>query len=1464
MTAKRVQFIIQGMNRDLSESKFSEKFSYENKNLRLIADDSNDTLSLVNEKGTLVTTIQWDESNKGADPNFVLGIPIGQEIIDNELILFTAKFNDEENDHIYKFWFDSNGLLNGSLLFEGDLNFNAEHPIESISIYESEHLKKVYWTDGVNQPRLINIAATSAEIATWTNESFDFVPNIKLDEDIEITRNIIAGGVFAAGVIQYSFSYYNLYGQESNIFYTSPLYYTSFSDRGASPDATVSNSFDIDITKFDRSFDYIRIYATLRTSIDAVPQARRVVDIPIKGIAEDSDPNYPHHIRFTDTGVEGESIDPTSLLYIGGEDVYVETLEHKDNTLFLGNIGIRRPLISDDIKQSLKAGVEEETNPGPVIFDDTTKKLSVPKFDGYYSYDLQLRKNSEEIKVFKSLEWYRFGIQAQYKNGKWSEPIYISDQKNRTAKNHFINATLGLGLVSAHMEIASSIVNNLLDEGYVNIRPVVVYPTLNDRECICQGVLNPTVFNVEDRWTNSPFAQSSWFFRPNSTHEYNGANIEGDTAFRYVNNGYGAEFRHNFPIPGNKNYNSEIQSITVSPQGPLAGNYGTDDSYVQQWVSHFKECFYIDQSIFTMHSPDIEFNNEIMRLDGGKLKLRIVGIVPISSSFSDVNIITETPPNNFQKDNIKKIALGFYKETISRINHPESWKNMLSAPLWMDNADGFNNKWGLHFGFVVYPWQRTGALNNCDGPDEAGYIASKLKSKVMSIFRYSNVTKYYTLPAWQAEVPYSDEETGVSDIKFFNSDTMSMIKLNKQEDSLHDVFYYGNIDKLVARQSGKEVTLTHDILPDKSGGYPIAVTDNYSSPSTSSNYEKEKDDYHALFRAKYKYIFDNDCPLLEYDKANPYSNAPVSMKYKSTPHAVIALKYTNEEHPRQRVLPTIQNTNGIINSVDGSFPSSSVDSSPLYEFWDKQHKCEGVLQDDIMDRNTNSGGFLWLGELYNDTVVNRFGGISDEAIANNKWEPCGPKVKLRRGVNVTVRWTEGDTYFQRYDCLKTYPFAEGDENSIVDILSFMCETRVNIDGRFDRMRGNISNLQATPETFNLLNKVYSQRNNFFEYRITDPNLLMETKYSNIITWGKTKVLGEIVDQWANVSLATSLELDGTCGKLNKIDKLNGNLIAFQDKGISQILYNDNVQISSTAGVPIEIANSGKVQGKRYISSSVGCTNKWSISASPSGLYFVDSVNKDFYLFNGQLTNLSDKFGFHSWAINNFKEDEIWNPYSFKGCITHYEPINGDTFLIMKDSCLAFSEPLGNFSSFYDYNDTPYLSVMGNRAIWWKYNEEDGVYKPFLHREGEYNNFFGVYKPYWITFITNPNESKDKIFNTLEFRADAFTKDSVTNKYNVYNKDHIFDTLNVWTEYQEGISNLTDTKDYPSTLKKKFRIWRANIPRNNTNKFGDNLHNYSRDRIRNPWAYVKLGMQKPSNYSQDKKVILHDLIIDYFE
>ena len=103
-------------------------------------------------------------------------------------------------------------------------------------------------------------------------------------------------------------------------------------------------------------------------------------------------------------------------------------------------------------------------------------------------------------------------------------------------------------------------------------------------------------------------------------------------------------------------------------------------------------------------------------------------------------------------------------------------------------------------------------------------------------------------------------------------------------------------------------------------------------------------------------------------------------------------------------------------------------------------------------------------------------------------------------------------------------------------------------------------------------------------------------------------------------------------------------------------------------------------------------------------------------------------------------------------------------------------------------------------------------------------FFNKYQPFSTTIVANQEPTKDKIFNNIEFRADTFKDDT-------YSYQDTFDTLEVWNEYQRGISNLTSKLNGISNLKKKFRIWRALIPRD------DNNH---RDRMRNPWLYIKLS------------------------
>ena len=1523
---KIIQFKTKGMQRDLSASAFNPEYSYENKNVRVMPTDESTLLSLINERGNKKSSI-------AGVGDHIKGIPIGQALVNNELIIFASGDDDYRladitpnlfevpdifpcdilitnltvgedtanditpdlssvkditfidcpyklnidvdsmlDDRIYKLWFN-NGVLTGKRLFRGNLGFNYKHPIETISFYENADIRKVYWTDGLNQPRVINIAAASDVVSKWNTDSFNFVRALSLNEEITIERNIVANGSFAPGVIQYAFTYFNKYGQESNIFYTSPLYYISYNNRGASPEDKVSNSFNIEVVNVDRRFDYIRIYSIHRTSINATPDVRRVVDLaPPINIAK---------VTYTDNGSSGDSVDPTELLYIGGEEVVFGTMTQKDNTLFLGDIETKRKTLDSTIRSFFKGK--------SITFSTYNKSISSPEAKGYYPYSNQLKMNSYQFKTFKYLEYYRFGIQAQHYTGKWSEPIWINDVRNTVHIDTTFYSSNNIGLPVAEFTLNdSTIINRLLDNGYVRIRPVVVYPTINDREAVCQGILCPTVYNISDRFGNSPFAQSSWFTRPNAPFDeykafhYNQNNegawggdwgglgqLSGNPSaysragimsnnrtivtfegtqhnIDIVNKGAWAEFRHNRPIPDNSNRNAEIQCIWNPPSGPYVDDTATD-SDVASWVSNNAENYYIDQSILTFHSPDIEFDNEVRSIDTSGLKLRIVGMVPLTAFASDIDIQTSTPVNNFYDSS--ELPAGFYKEPIGAENDFSydgigvhlgdshfGWRGLISGAFWFDELTAYKKDTGntnhLTTGFVVYPWHRNGSLNNTKYATN-GYRSAMLDKKKMSNMRYSYKSVYLDSGnIWNAYVSGSSTRTGISGVAVFDSNEVSLVRLPAQENSgLTDINYYGNVDKL----------LTISRIGDKKDGYPIMTTGVQSAETNA----------HTLFSSGYIQIDSRFTDQIT-------GTDPVRIKYKSTPHAVLALNYTTSG--AQRILPNIKdgefNNTWFVNAQDSGAPSGQ------HMYWDKSGRAKSVSQDTIIaaprgpifDVLSIQHGWLWLGELYNDNVQNRFGGQTEEAFENNTWLPCGDPISLvdtNNGVksSITIKWEEGDTYFQRYDHIKTYPFTLEDQNAVTDIVSFMCETRVNIDGRYDRNRGQTSSFSITPENFNLMNDVYSQPNNFFNYRTINPNKLNLDNFHNSITWTKTKTAGELVDTWTNITLASTLDLDGDKGTVRALRRFNNNIFAFQDRGISQILYNENMQISSTDGVPIEIANSGKVNGKRYISDRIGCTNKWSMCETSNGIYFIDDITKGIFLFNGQLDNLSDRLGFHSWISRASDSIDIWNPVDFDGFVTYYDKVNGDVFFISKDECLAFSEPLGQFSSFYSYEKMPYFTNLEDRGIAFNVEGTGTLYRPWLHNEGDYNMFFGVYQPFYTTVIANPDMPVDKIFNNLEFRSDSWDKSD-----NLLNTT--FDTLTVWNEYQQGTSILNNILGRPSDLKKKFRIWRANIPR--ASAIGSTKK--GRDRMRNPWLYIKLSMEEENV----NKTVLHDMIVHYFE
>lgn len=1449
MALKKEQHFFKGMQRDLSVSKFNPEYAFDAQNIRITARDNNTLLTVTNERGNKEMPLQ----SPSGDPVTIDGVLLGQNVLNNYVTLFTKG----TNDNIYRL--ENKGTyFETLLLFSGNLNFSTDYPIENIGVYENDNIQKVYWIDGLNQSRVINIVATDDVKAKWDNNSFNFVQDLSLKETVTVTRNDLASGSFSSGVIQYAFTYYNKYGQESNIFYTSPLEYISFASRGASPEEKVSNSFTITIENADTRFDYVRVYSIHRASINATPNVLNVVDIPINPITRATTT-----LTYVDNGTTGTSVDPTELLYVGGEDVVFGTIAQKDNTLFLGNANIQRKLVGTDIINKVKGGNISFSSKYVGNYVQTS---------GFYPYKNSLYLGSK-IKSFKYLEWYRFGVQFQHKSGKWSEPVWINDSYNSQYKPSLTSGSLSL--IQAQYSLPADVIQLAINQGFTRVRGVVVYPTLTDREVIAQGILCPTVYNVGDRFSNSPFAQASWFSRPNLAFDidHNQNNWTGLTSswsdyanskaavirnsntnltvnpgtlqektipIDIVNKGAWAEFRHNRPIPNNWERGAEIQCLANVPSNPYVSQSGSD---LNSWSANHAEYFFIDQSILTLHSPDIEFDEGVQNLDSSGLKMRIVGVVPMTGNASDIDIQTSTPANDTDK-------MGFYKEFVGVENNSyHGLKNLVSGAYWFDkmtDMEKVDDDHGYTEAFMVYAWHRNGSLNN-QGPVTEGTRTAMLDKKKISNMKFSSFSYFLNSP-WLAYIENDNNHTGITSVSIFNSNEQSLVRIPSPANSgLGDLNYYGNIDKvLAATRVDDSYTVTMKFQDgdktetlNRKDGYPIVVT----GVNTAATYA------HQLFvGGSFPIQFVKGSDGAQLTKV-PNGTDAVRIKYKSTPHAVFGLNWTKDG--KQVVLPTNRETDyETAWSVNPVVPNAN----DTHFFWNPSAKRitdttstikDDVYQDVISNYTSNfydnNYSYLFLAELYNDNVQNRFGGQTEEAFENNHWLPAGEPYSLLKDdgtpVNyLNISYTEGDTFFQRYDCMKVYPSTLEDQNSVNEIVSFMCETRVNIEGRYDKNRGQISNLAMTPTNFNMMNPVYNQANNFFNYRAINHSKFNLNYFPNTITWTKEKQLGSIIDTWTNITMASTLDLDGDKGEVVSLNTFKNEIFAFQRMGLSNILFNNRVQIPTSDGMPIEITNGSKVSGKRYISNTIGCANKWSIAESPSGLYFIDNETNSLYLFNGEIVSLSDKLGFRQW-ISAHNVHVNWEPVGYNNYRSFYDKNNNDVYFTYKDHCLCYSELINQFTSFMSYEGVPAMFNVSSEFYAFKNGK---MWEQFA---GDYNMFFGEYKPFSITFVANAEEPNDKTFNTVEFRADSWDGDNLMS-------NKTFDTLDVWNEYQHGTTPLTNLLGHPSPLKKKFRIWRANIPRAIVN---------NRDRIRNTWAYIKLGMNTPNTYRTE----FHDAIIHYF-
>lgn len=1345
--------VFKGMQADIAEYQQPADLMTYAKNIRITARGDNTSFLITNERNPLDTNLEIE------------GHCLGYCTLGKYFVAFTKY---DLNDRIVRVDMETLDKVN---LYDGNLNFSLDCPIECLGIYENESIQKVYWTDNRNQPRVVNIVEPNY-LDKFSEGSFNFVQELSLDEHITFEKTFSPSSIFAPGTIQYAFSYFNKYGSETNLFYVSPIFYTSYNDRGGSAEDKVGNSFKITIENIDKSFDYIRIYSILRTSEDAAPSCKRIQDIAIPPQQDATSVSY------VDAGTSGDEIDPAMLLYVGGEEILAETMCTKDNVLFFGNITIRR--------EGLSAGLKEEIRNTFIVDRNETRMYVAPQTkQGAYSYASSLnavhhdRYTLVPTAGFKSREYYRLGIQFQHKNGKWSEPVWLGDYQvmGKPSTGSFSDEKMTFSVPTFSISaVENDTFDHLKQEGYVKARALVVYPKDNERTVICQGIASPTVYTETHRYDNADlYSQSSWFFRPIVNVSNFPLVAEDCTCIPFSKNLYG----------GNRLlYTDEFYTANTHRELLNLRNVEIEGLF------DIGNQFRVDWETFTVNTPDLEFKDTLYNADLTGTKIRIVGISEIYNTLSDIDIELSTPP-------ISSTSAGFMHQSFKHTGAYGIVAGLFFEDYIVDdNYDNYvpYDREGSPFKYLIYPWQGEGSLNNdCSRGAGQGTQSALLLKKKISNLRISNATYWAADPK---EIPFNH----VTDSpKVFHSDQVELLKIGGDP-------YLGNVDTMLIPDHPSGKWMAYGSYA--SAGWPY--DDNDDDIALADEGVITPFDSTAIIRLHSKdFEGDDNFGFWCYDqtrvptwktwktghigddyKGLVISKRPVRMRYKSSPHLVC------------------RSTGGLDNYA------REVVSSYMH----------------------NNFQYFPVVEIYKDyDVRTMFGGQTEDAFKANLWLPASEPEKLETGF--CMQLNGGDTWFNRYDCLKTYAFSPEDKNQIIEIGSFYLESSCNVDGRYDRNRGQNSNLDMSPINFNLFNPVYSQKNSFFNYRLLDEDYYKLNSFPNQITWSLEKSAASLVDSWTQVTLASTYDMDGTKGKINALRVWKDKIFCFQDNSISEFLFNSRVAINTSDGVPIEISNSKKAEGKKTYTEEIGCYNKYAICTAPEGLYFVGSVDNELYRIGESIANISNSLNMGTWMSR--QPNRKWLPTDFTTKL-FYDFNQKDLYIVTKDECLGFCSKTNQFTSFFSYEDTEAMFNIGDSFYALNSNKVFDMFK------GAYNEpfkgFSDTVQPYEVEFISNGIGQKtmfeDKIFTNMECRC-MDGNDALS---------FPFDHLEVHDTYQEGSDVFNYMQDgRPNNIQKKFNVWHLNIPRA-LNR---------RDRIRDIWCRMKLTGMSP------REIKIGDISVVYY-
>ena len=492
----------------------------------------------------------------------------------------------------------------------------------------------------------------------------------------------------------------------------------------------------------------------------------------------------------------------------------------------------------------------------------------------------------------------------------------------------------------------------------------------------------------------------------------------------------------------------------------------------------------------------------------------------------------------------------------------------------------------------------------------------------------------------------------------------------------------------------------------------------------------------------------------------------------------------------------------------------------------------------------NKTNVVLVGELVKNSLQVYLGGIYGGTSYEDKKRTSYIEIGDYNNIETDSTYIQspGDTFVHTFrfgKFLKTdTEVYSGSSKQISEIVECIVETDIDLVNRSDEsLAGWDSRFQPRYDEYHNYNRVYSQQPTLLQSMDVDYNFRRIKNFDTRIMASKVKVPGEFIDSWTDMLVNEVQDLNGKFGPINSLISFRDNIFALQDKAIAHIAINPRVQVQGGDGIAVELGAGGVLHDYEYKSTTSGTLNKWAVASTDNAIYYLDATNKCFNRFTNQVEKLSDIHGLHSWFQNKVEYDIIKedNPILNKGAHIGYDLVNNTVMLTLNQTTpytRLFSEATNSFIGLMDYK--PSMYICHNSRLF----SIDRT--PIIHEhfKGNYNQFYGTYYPSYITLLVNPDVNFNCVFDNFEFNSEMYLDNlDVSNKTLTH--------IHAYNEYQDS-GRVALVNGRGSNLRRRFRTWHGDIPRQ------------GRQRMRNPWLYVKFELDNTDNY----KLVLHDIIISY--